>query len=179
MTQPRGLSADSLTSALDWAYRTFVAGAQSDGRPVNYPAMAPSQVRDRVRSAFQREHLLAPGLVSEKFVLIGRHSPWTFDLGYSNGAVHVINSIALTSRAAETNLSRALLYRGMIQEVVAESAGLRGIAVLQTLDDEEAPGAREAAEILKDTPIELVRFGQLTDLIKRVEHDLKAHLAPA
>jgi len=179
LTQPRGLTSDTLPAALAWAYRTFVAEPDTGSRPVNYQAMAPSQLRERLWSAFQRKHLIAPGRVSEKFVLDGRHSPWTFDLGYSNGAVHVINSIALTSKVAETNLGRALLYRGMIEEVLDKAQGLRGIAVVQSQSDEQAPGAREATAILDDADIEVVGFGEMATLVSRVERDLAQHLAPA
>src|SRR5207249_1197705 len=139
-----------------WAYATFVAEPATNARPINYQALAPQQTRERLWRAFERRQLIGPRRVRQRAVFQGRHAPWTFDLAYKNGAQHLINSLALNA-GAEANLGRALVYKGMLDEVLARSStDIQGIAVIQwpkteTRDD---AAAEQAAAILTDAGVD-------------------------
>jgi hypothetical protein len=174
MTLERGIAADTLDSALQWAYSTFVAEPRASARPINYQALAPIQTRERLWRAFEKRDLIGPKLVTERAVLEGQHAPWTFDLAYSNGALHLINSLALNA-APEANLGRALVFKGMLEEVGTKAADeVRGIAVIQSPKPEERDEAAtpRAVAILKDAQIDIYDVTSIGELADRVEHDL-------
>jgi hypothetical protein len=178
LTAPRGIVANDLGSALNWAYRTYVEEPSSESRPINYQSMAPQQMRDRLWRVFQRRDLIRPEGLTKRLLLEGRHAPWTFDLGYRNGSLNLINSIALNAETADTNLGRSLVFKGMIDDVAAKQADVHAIAVVRTHmgGRTDSPGSREALAILDDSGIEAVQISQIDGLADRVEREL-AHSA--
>jgi hypothetical protein len=174
MTPERAVTADDLDAALQWAYDTFVAEPPTAARPINYQALAPMQTRDRVWRAFERRDLIGPKRVQERVVIKGKHAPWTFDLAYRNGALHLINSLALNA-GPEANLGRALVYKGMLEEVEAKSShGVQGIAVVQPPKpgQREESASTEARAILTDAGIDTYDVADVDELTTRVEQDL-------
>lgn len=170
LTEPRGLLSKSLEEALREAYETYVALPQGAARPINYHALAPYQLRERLWTAFERRNLLRRGFVERQLVLKGKHAPWTFDLGYRNGRLSVINSIALDAPLLETNLGRSLVLKGMLEEVRA-TEDVQGIA-LARLPKNGSGGVAEALEILRDADIQVFETKMLGDLVDSVERDL-------
>jgi hypothetical protein len=107
-------------------------------------------------------------------VIKGRHAPWTFDLGYKNGTLHLINSLALNAGPG-ANLGRALVYKGMLQEVEAKRGdSVQGIAVVLSPKPEQRDesASTEAIAILKDAGIETYDVADVDELTSRVEKDL-------
>jgi len=174
LAEPRGMLAESIEEVLSRIYDTYVAEPKSGPRPINYQAIAPYQTRARLWSAFQKKRLLRPGLVRRQYVLKGRHAPWTFDLGYKNGGIKLINSVALNAPTAETNLGRALVFKGMIEDVkAAQETRVKSTAVVLLPQPQgKGPGAREAQEILTDARIEIYNIAELAQLVERVEREL-------
>ena len=121
-----------------------------------------------------RHGLFGPGRLEERLVVQGLRAPWTFDLGYRNGRINVINSLALTASNAEANLGRALVLKGMVADVTGRQ-DLDATAVLHLSDTEATtPGAREAVNLLEDADIEIVALPDLEALVGRVEEELLA-----
>ena len=173
LSPARAAMGDGIEQVLKRVYQTSVAEPGGGPRPINYQMIAPSRLRERLWNAFQKHNLLRPGLVKKELVIKGKHAPWTFDLGYENGALHVVSSLALNAPTPEANLGRALVFKGMLDEVRATQKGVRGIAVVEGLGSASAPkGSREAGEILADAKIEAYPFGRINDLIGRVQRDL-------
>jgi hypothetical protein len=176
MTLERGIAANSLDEALAWAYSTFVAEPAIAARPINYQALAPLQTRERLWRAFERKQLIGKRRVQRRAVLQGRHAPWTFDLAYKNGALNLINSLALKA-GPEANLGRALVFKGMLEEVESNvSDQVRGIAVVQwpkpeQRDDSAAP---KAVAILEDAGIDTYDVVRVDELADRVQQDLSS-----
>jgi Protein of unknown function (DUF3037) len=170
------METESLEDALQWAYNTFVAEPAVSARPINYQALAPFQTRARLWRAFERRNLIGPKRVRERAVFQGVHAPWTFDLAYKNDAQHLINSVALNA-GAEANLGRALVFKGMLDEVAkAGQTEVYGIAVIQwPKASAEETAADKAVAILDDAGIETHDVGNLEQLVERVEKDL-AHV---
>lgn len=176
LTSERAVRADDLESALQWAYTNFVAEPATSARPINYQALAPFQTRQRLWRAFERRELVGPRRVRERVVLQGRHAPWTFDLAYKNGAQHLINSLALNA-APEVNLGRALVFKGMLEEVSDRlSDDIKGIAVLQRPkpDAWDKLAVPRATAILKDAGVDAYGVEEIESLADRVEADLLA-----
>jgi hypothetical protein len=174
MTPERAVTADDLAAALDWAYTTFVAEPKAAARPINYQALAPAQTRERLWRTFEKRDLFGPRRVQRLPVLQGRHSPWTFDLSYKNGALHLINSLALNA-APEANLGRALIFRGMLEEIQEKhSPDVRGIALIQPPKPElrEDAATPRALAILEDANIDTYEIDRINELADRVERDL-------
>lgn len=178
LTPERGLVANDLNGALDWAYTTFVAEPQTAARPINYQALAPMQVRERVWKTFERHDLIGPRKVRERAVLDGRHAPWTFDLAYRNGALNLINSVALNA-TPEANLGRALVLKGMLDDVRERaSQDVHGIAVVQIAtkaSPDESLASKQALSILEDAAVKTYDIKDVEALANDVEKDL-AHV---
>jgi hypothetical protein len=176
LTELRGFRSDSLETALKWIYSTYVEEPAGLARPVNYQAMAPLRTRERLWNAFEKRELIRPhGGAQKSMRLSGKHAPWTFDLGYQNGTLNLVNSLALNAPTAETNLGRALVYRGMIEDV-RERRGAHGIAVASfPSKDRAATGADSAEALLKDANIEVIDALNLSRFVMRVQAELEAH----
>ncbi len=176
LSETRGIMAESLQVALDRVFATRVAEPGMSPRPINYQTLAPSRLRDRLWGAFKRGHLLDPDLVRRQFPLQGSHAPWTFDLGCQNGDLHVINSVALDAPSLEANVGRALVFKGMMEEVGErrQLPPIHGTAVIQQPRDEKTPGRVEAKAILKDAQVQVVEIAKLNELVGYVRKDLLA-----
>ena len=176
LTPERGMAADNLDEALGWAYSTFVAEPPATARPINYQALAPMQVRERVWKTFEKRELIGPRRVRERVVLEGRHAPWTFDLVYKNGTLNLINSLAL-SAGPEANLGRALVLKGMVDEIRdKQSQDVQGLAVVQfarNASSGEAAASRQAIDILTDAAIRTYDLKDVELLVDEVERDLQ------
>jgi len=174
LSLPRAATGESIDQVLKRAYQTSVAEPGVGTRPINYQMIAPYRLRQRLWNAFQKRDLLRPGRVRKEIVLKGKHAPWTFDLGYQNGAIHVVNSLALNAPTPEANLGRALVLKGMLEEVrTTQNSSIKGIAVVEGLGNKRSPkGAQEAGEILTDAKIATYAFSDLDNLIAKVERDL-------
>jgi hypothetical protein len=177
LTAPRGYIASNIDSAVKWAYSEYVEEPAVGSRPINYQSIAPFTLRTRVWSAFEKRNLIAPTRVERQRTLQGKHAPWTFDLTYHNGALNLINSIALDAPSLETNLGRALVFKGMIDDVIASSKDdVHAIAIAKTSNDPtHSPGSEQAEIILRDADVEIVDATQLSAFVERVEKELLAH----
>lgn len=171
-TELRGLLSESLDDALHWTYRTYVEEPEATARPINFQAMAPLRIRTRLWTAFERRDLIKPRSVSKSVRIDGRHAPWTFDLSYRNGSLNMVSSLALSGPSLETNLGRALVFKGMVEDVVSVKHDARGVAIA-SLDD--GPGATQAVKLLNDSKIEVVDIRQLGAFVDRVEDELASH----
>jgi hypothetical protein len=172
LTEPRGYRAATIAEALQWAYATYVEEPPSGPRPINSQEMAPMRLRERLWSAFERRSLISPGAVRRQFVINGKHAPWTFDLAYRNGSLNLVSSVALNAPTPESNLRRALILKGMLEDVRGTSK-THGIAVVQLPRDHGvSAGAHEAESILKDSRVEIVNIGQLNEFVDRVATEL-------
>lgn len=165
ITQVRGHVAEHPAAALNKLYTEFVAEPGAHPRPISYQALAPSRVRNRVWAAFNKQGLVRPGGYERFFTLEGEHAPWAFDLGLKNGHIEVINSIALSAASRETNLGRALVFRGMLEEVgkAQHPVEVRATAVIDR-SEAFAAGFEESLNIIKDTgalPIEVEKVEEL------------------
>jgi hypothetical protein len=173
LTTPRGYLAPSIDDALQWAYSTYVSEMSSGApRPVNSQATAPMRTRRRLWAAFERRNLIASNVVHREYAIEGRHAPWTFDIAYKDDIWHLVHSVALNAPIPETNLSRALIFKGMLEEV-SHSRKANGVAVVQ-LPREQTLRAdvQEAQSILNDSDIELVDINVLDSFIDRVSTEL-------
>ncbi len=170
----RGLISDSVDDALDWAYGMYVALPGGAARPINFQAIAPLMARRRLWDAFERQGLIGPRRVRERVSLQGSHAPWTFDLVYRNGALKTINSLAINAPTAETNLGRALVLKGMVEDVTEKKKEhITCTAVVQDLvKGEPAAGAKQAQNLLRDATIEVVPLAELDKLVQKVDEDL-------
>lgn len=175
VSESRGWIGDDALSALKHLYREYVALPEGSSRPINYQAIAPFSSRQRLWTTFEKRHLVRPGLVVREIVFPGKHAPWTFDLGYRNGKLRAISSVALSAPTAETNLGRALVFKGMLDDVRATaSQELVGTAVVDLGRDEiRTPGVSEAQGILSDARIEIVPIRELPRLADSVEAELQ------
>jgi hypothetical protein len=176
LTQPRASRAENIEETLKHVYQTAVAEPEAGFRPINYAVIAPSRTRERLWTAFQRHDLLHARQVRKEITIKGKHAQWTFDLGYQNGALNVINSLALNATTAQANLSRALVLKGMIDDVRAQHAGpVKGTAVVEGVEKGPLPkGSREAQQILSDGKLAIVRISQLEELVLKVAHELSS-----
>jgi len=164
----------NIDEVLKQIYETSVAEPEVGVRAINYLTIAPFRTRERLWSAFQKRDLLHAKRVRKEMNVQGKHAPWTFDLGYQNGSLNVINSLALNASTPQANLGRALVLKGMIDDVRAVHKGsLKGIAVIEGGGNGAAPkGSHEAQRILTDGKLTVVPFSRLNELIDQVEHDL-------
>lgn len=173
LTVPSALVVGSLEDAVAWAFERFVADKGTTRHVRAAPALAPSKMRAQLVSRFARSRLIGPGKLNQQVVLAGAHASWSFDLGYVNGATHVINSLAFSSQHRETNLGRALVLKGMIEDV-QQSQALSCVAVVNP-QASAFPGAKDAASLLAEASIEVLAFDQLESLAERVRADLELH----
>lgn len=176
LTSARGLLTNApAEEVLRELYQTYVADPSAGPRPINYQAIAPHRTREKLWRAFEREDLIGRNRLADKVVLKGRHAPWTFDLGYKNGAYNVINSVAINAPTAETNLGRALVLKGMFEEVqqVAKS-DIRMRAVVESGKSEDVAGARPAKAILADAGIEVTEMSDLAELVEKVRVEVNS-----
>lgn len=172
LTEPRGYQAATIDEALQWAYSTYVEEPRSGPRPINAQVIAPFRLRMRLWSAFEHRNLFSPDRVRRQYVVNGRHAPWTFDIGYRNGTLNVVSSLGLDAPIAETNLWRALVFKGMVEDV-SNSHKTHGIAVVQLPTRRGAgAGAQEAEQILADSSIEIINVNRLTEFADRVAGEL-------
>jgi hypothetical protein len=112
--------------------------------------------------------------VRPDYIVKGKHASWAFDLGYENHNVNVIRSIAFSGGSEEKNLSRALLYKGMCEEVRAEHHDLEGIAVVELpTAGKSAPGIEDAEAIMRDANIRVVKSTQVDSFLSEVAADLQ------
>jgi len=174
LTMPRAAVGSNIDEVLKHVYQTSVAEPDIGVRAINYINIAPFRTRERLWSAFQKRDLLHAKRVKKEMSVRGKHAQWTFDLGYENGALNVINSLALNATTPEANLGRALVMKGMIDDVRAIHKGtLKGIAVVEGAGNGAPPkGSHEAQKILTDGRLTVVPFSKLNELIDKVEHDL-------
>ena len=172
LTEPRGLLAADLGEALHQVYSMYVA-EQGVSRPINYQAIAPYTTRERLWSAFDRQRLIRPGFVKKEMTVKGKHAHWTFDLGYQNGGLKLISSVALNAPTEETNLGRALVFKGMLDDVKHEVEKVRGTAVVQLpKPNAPAPGAKGAQEFLRDSRVHVVDLSNIAEFVISVQRDL-------
>jgi len=168
LTAPRGLVADHPREALNKLYQEYVAAPGAAPRPISYQALAPSRVRARLWGAFEKRELVRPDRFSELFNVRGVHSDWVFDLGSANGKIELINSIALNSEASETNLGRALVFKGMVEEVrQGQKNAVEATAVIES-GEAPAPGFAEAYDLLRDADAYLVSVGQVEEYAAQI-----------
>jgi hypothetical protein len=174
MTPERGVNAESIDAALAWAWVTFVAEPPAAARPINYQNLAPITTRERVWKAFDKRELIGRDLVRKQPVYEGQHAPWTFDLAYENGALHVISSLSLAA-GAQANLGRALVYKGMLADLGARRQDVQGIAVVQLPKPEQQDDAasHRAVGILRDAEIETYDVSAVDELAERVQDELR------
>lgn len=177
LTEPRGLLAPSIEDAVESLFHTYIAQPRVlRAAAVEHVPTAPSHMRRQLWSAFKRSHLIDSGLVEKSFTVKGEHAKWTFDIGYENGALSLIQSIALDSRDAGTNLSRALVLKGMVEEVKKESRKkeVHSTAVASLpADTGILPSARDARDILRDAEIDVCPIQQLPRLITKIREEVK------
>src|SRR5216683_4251685 len=162
LTVPRAVMGSNIDEALKRVYQTSVAEPEVGVRPINYLAIAPFRTRERLWSAFQRRDLLHANRVIKEIKVKGKHAQWTFDLGYKNGALNVINSMTLNAATPEANLGRALVLKGMIDDVRAfHREPVKGTAVVEGIGKGSAPkGWHEAQQILTDGKLTIVQFSK-------------------
>jgi DUF3037 family protein len=174
LTMPRAVIGPNIDEVLNRVYQTSVAEPDVGARPINYLTIAPFRTRERLWSAFQKRDLLHANRVRKEMNVKGKHAQWTFDLGYQNGALNVINSMALNAATPQANLGRALVLKGMIDDVRALHKGpVKATAVVEGFGKGSAPrGSHEAWQILADSKLTIVQFSQLNELINKVAHDL-------
>jgi hypothetical protein len=175
ITEVRGHRADQIGDAIRGLYATFVAEPSMGSRPINYQAIAPTALRNRVWTAFEKRDLLGARQVRKTWTLDGKHAPWTFDMGYENGALNLISAVALNAPTTETNLGRALVFKGMVEEVKVQHRrrDIHGTAVVQLPSaDLAASGAKQAVDILHDAEVAVVPFERLANFVESVAAEL-------
>jgi hypothetical protein len=172
ITAPRGLTADSLDQALTRLFKRYVAEPSTS----TSEALAPTVVRRRLVSVFKRHDLIGPNRLEPNFRMTGSHAEWQFDLGGHNGRTRLIQSVALNSESEEKNLSRALVLKGMLDEVRLVHQGVIGSAVVTLASPgAPAPGVDEAQGILKDAADDVVNDSAITSLVDTVARDFAFH----
>jgi hypothetical protein len=174
LSEPRGILAEGLKPALAEVFRTYVAEKRE--ATAAQASLAPSRLRQQLWSAFSKGRLFRTGSketgVKKNFVVEGQHASWTFDVGYRNGALSLINSVALNSEKTETNLNRALVLQGMAQEVRKADTLARFAAVVSAPGSMKGHGINEAVDILTDSNIEIVPTAEIGKLVQRVRMQL-------
>lgn len=178
LTAPRAEIAGSLHEAVDWCFGRFVADhATQPDRTPRMPTIAPSRMRQRLINTFDRGGLLGKNLVQSGFALQGTHSRWAFDLGYLNGSTNIIQAVALTAPTAQSNLERALVLRGMLEDVKLTRPDLLcTVVVAEEPRKSSVGGAREAGAILVDSGAEVIPLSQLPTLADHVRQALAEHI---
>jgi hypothetical protein len=172
LTDARGLIANHMEDAIKKIFSMYVAEPRSVPRPIAYQVLAPQRSRERLWRAFEKRNLLRKGFVQQQMSVKGKHAEWTFDLGYRNGKLKLINSVALNADNDEAILGRALVLKGMVDEVRATHSKVQSTAVVDLPKGTQADAVREAQKILKDAEISVFDFGHLDELLATVQEEL-------
>jgi hypothetical protein len=173
LTEPRSYLADSLIEVVQHTYKIYIAEPKGGARPINYQALAPITTRQRLWAAFEKRGLVHRGGVEEKKVLAGKHAPWTFDLAYKNGKLNLINSLALDAPTSETTLGRALVLKGMLEDVrESENTDIHGVAVASLPKTGDRTAAKRAERLLTDADIDVFDSTALPELVEKVAAEL-------
>lgn len=180
LSAPRGVMAEDIEQATERVFASHVADSSPAARvEVSTKPLSPSYMRGRLWSAFNKMNLFAPGRAAKAYRLCGRHAMWTFDVGYKNGGVSLVNALAIGTEDAQRNLDRALLFKGMIAEVQDESRGpIHAVAVVPPpLKNPGKNAYAEAQGILTDAKIAVFGLQDLDALVRQAQRQLDLHLA--
>lgn len=180
LSEPRGVLAQDIEQATERVFASHVA----EPRPlqvveVSAAQLSPSRMRARLWSAFNRADLFAPGKARKEYAVKGRHATWRFDVGYKNGALSVIHALAIGTDNAQTNLDRALVYKGMVSEVRdTNSNGIHPIAVIPPpMKGANKHAYAEAQGILTDAKITTFELQSVDTLALQAQRELDLTLA--
>jgi hypothetical protein len=180
LSEPRGVMAEDIEQATERVFASHVAEAKS-AQPVEVSTkpLSPSYIRSRLWSAFNKVDLFVPGKAAKDYRLRGRHATWTFDVGYKNGGLSLINALAIGTEDAQKNLDRALLFKGMIAEVQDENKEqIHAIAVVPPPLKHPGKNAyAEAQGILADAKIAVFGLQDVDTLVRHAQSQLDLHLA--
>jgi hypothetical protein len=180
LSEPRGVLAESIEQATDRVFASHVAEPQPIASvEVSATQLSPSRMRGRLWSAFSRAKLFEPGKAQKEYAVRGRHATWMFDIGYRNGALSLVNALAIGTDNPQTNLDRALLYKGMVSEVREESKEkIHPIAVISPPSLKHTSGAyAEAQGILTDANIVTFALRDVQTLARQAQVELDLSLA--
>lgn len=177
--QMHGTFAPSLEEAVKRAYARYVEPPGRGAKPAVAVTLAPSRLRQRMFAAFQKDKLIRRGLVTRHFSVPGTHANWSFDLGYRNGRLSLINSLSLSAVESQTNLSRALVLKGMVEEVRAVTRDdVNAVALVAPPPATRSHAFPEANQILSDAGVTIVPLSDLDRLVSRARQDLTGHQFP-
>jgi hypothetical protein len=183
LSELKGILAKDLTDATERAFSSYVAGPKPSARvELTAAQLSPSKMRSRLYTAFNQADLFAPGKAKKEFQIRGRHADWTFDIGYRNGAVSLINALAISTDTPQTNLERALLFKGMVLEVMdASKDEIHPIAVISPPPHSKSKQLQaaydEAQGILNDADIATFGLQDMPALALRAKNELETSLA--
>jgi hypothetical protein len=174
-----GIIAPDITHALNRVFSTFVKEPEhpSQVRASSGP-LSPFKMKQRLWSAFKKADVFLTGKARKDFPIQGRHAMWHFDVGYKNGAVSVINALAIGTATPQINLDRALLYKGMVLEVQeAAEQDVHATAVIPPPPDGGSECAYdEAQQILVDAGIVTYALEDVATLALQVRSEVNPPL---
>jgi hypothetical protein len=172
---PAGIIASDLEHALNRIFSTFVKEPEQPSvvRASSAP-LSPFKMKQKLWSAFKKADVFHTGKAQMDFPIQGRHAMWRFDVGYKNGAVSVINALAIGTSTPQINLDRALLYKGMVLEIQeAEKQAVHATAVIpQPPTDSTQTAYTEAQQILVDAGIVTYAIEDVASLALQVRAEI-------
>lgn len=175
LSEPRGVMAGDIEQATERVFASHVADP-TPAQPVEVSTkpLSPSYMRNRLWSAFNKVDLFSPGKAAKAYPVRGRHATWTFDVGYKNGSLSLINTLAIGTEDAQRNLDRALLFKGMISEVQDESKEqILPIAVIPPPLKHPGKNAyTEAQGILADAKIAVFGLHDVDTLARQAQRQM-------
>jgi hypothetical protein len=179
LSEPGGVMAESIEQATEHVFASHVAEPRPTAQiEVSAAPLSPSRMRGRLWSAFNRVELFAPGKAQKDYAVRGRHATWKFDVGYRNGALSLVNALAIGTDNPQTNLDRALLYTGMVSEVREESKEeIHPIAVISPPSKLDSTAYAEAQGILTDAEIVTFALQDVRTLARQAQKELEFQLA--
>jgi hypothetical protein len=175
LSDPRGVLAENIEQATERVFASHVAEPRSTvSVEVSAAPLSPSRMRERLWSAFNRVDLFAPGKAQKLYAVRGRHATWKFDIGYRNGALSLVNALAIGTDNPQTNLDRALLYKGMVSEVREESKHeIHPIAVISPPPKSVKSAYADAQGILTDANIATFALKDVQTLARKAQMELE------
>ena len=146
----------------------------SQPKIISSTQLSPKVMRDRLYAQFFKRGLIKEDWVIADYPVQGTEYPLTFDLGFKNGHVRVLQSLALDDPNPDVKVNRAFLLKARVGDARDVDPTFEAEAIVKAPTKNDA-GYRESRKILEKAEIKVYTVAELPTVVHAIEQNLIHH----
>jgi len=173
---PRASFVSDLNAELQSLYANYVnPTVPAISRPISAGVLAPTEIRQRLFNQFVKNGLIGKNWVTPNCEVPGTVYPHHFEIGFRNGHLQVIQSLALDLPSPEQKVQRALLLAAMVNDAKLVDSTIGAEVIVKEPAEKAKAGYSESIKLLENANIEVHKLNELPQVADAVEKLMTEH----